>query len=194
MRIGRTHCYALLLPLSFPGLAMAFAEARVEKILFVEPALRLLTQCELIKFDAKQLTCGLGKVRRTVTLARGITVWKGRDYPGVGALRRGDRLDIKLGLDSQSREVAIFIWANFVRVEGVVGLRAARNWVRIHALVPFSIGEISGRPVWARVDGNTVFAGGARPEDLQQGRAVIIIGERLDDGRLRATRIALSRE
>ena len=192
MRIPRTGACAASL-LGMVGLA-AFAQARVEKILFVEPALRLLTQCELRQADAKELTCSLDGFVRRVAISPSITLWKGRDYQGIDALRPGDRLDIKLGLDSQSREVATFIWANMVRVEGVVGLRAARNWVQVHPLIPYSIGQVSEQPILTRVDGTTDFLAGARPEDLQQGRPVIVIGERLSNGRLRATRILLSHQ
>jgi hypothetical protein len=138
MRIMSTRACALLLFLS--GGVAAFAQARVEKIIFVEPPLRLITQCELREIGERELTCSQDGWPRKIALNQGVTVWKGKDR-NAGTLRPGDRLDVKLGLDEQGREVATFIWANFVKVEGVLGVPGTVPWIRVHPLVPYSIGE-----------------------------------------------------
>jgi len=71
-----------------------------------------------------------------------------------------------------------------VKVEGVLGVPGTVPWIRVHPLVPYSIGEVAGAS----------FVGGTRFEDLRQGRPVIVIGERVNDRRIRASRIVLSRE
>jgi hypothetical protein len=175
------------------GGAAVFAEARLEKLIFVDPPLRLITQCELRKIGERELTCNQDGWPRKVALNQGVTVWKGKDR-NASALRAGDRLDIKLGLDEQGHEVATFIWANFVKVEGVLGVPGTVPWIRVHPLVPYSVGEVATEPLYVRVESDATFVGGTRFEDLRQGRPVIVIGERVDDRRIRASRIVLSRE
>jgi hypothetical protein len=179
--------------LAFGGVAAA-ASAPLEKIIFVEPPLRFITQCELREWNDRELTCVREGWPKRVALAPGVTVWKGKDRPDTSSLRAGDRLDIKLGIDSQSREVATFIWANFVKVEGVVGVRDTLHWIRIHPLASEAAGEVAAQPIWVRMDGDTSFVGGKRVDELKQGRPVIVIGERLDERRLRASRVVMSRD
>ena len=191
MRMIRVAAGAVLL--SCCGAAV-HADEETEKILYVDPPMRLITQCELRTWNARELTCERDGVPRTVTFGPGLIVWKGQDRHDTSALRQGDKLDIKLGLDAQSREVATFVWANLVKVEGVVDGAMGNAWVRVRPLVPYSIGEVAAEPVFALLDGSTEFLGGARRRDLRPGRAVIVIGERLDGTRLRANRILPARE
>ena len=184
-------CAILLVCWGVSGRAQAPA---VENIIYVEPVLRLITQCELRQLSRQELTCERDGWPRQVSLARNITIWKGQDRRGIAALRVGDQLDIKLGLDGEGHEVATFIWANLVKIEGVVGRAGAFPWFRVHPLVPFSIGNVAAEPVFALVGPETSFVGKARAADLRQGSPVIIIGERLDNRRLRANRILLARQ
>ena len=184
-------CAILLVCWGAAGSAQAPA---VERVIYVEPALRLVTQCELRALSQQELTCNRDGWPRKVALGGSITVWKGQDRHDITALRLGDRLDIKLGLDARGNEVATFIWANLVKIEGVVGRAGAYPWFRVHPLVPFSIGDVSAEPVFALLGQDTTFVGKASPADLRQGSPVIIIGERLDDRRLRANRILLARQ
>ena len=167
------------------------ANAPVERIIHVDPPLRLLTQCEFRELHNTELTCTLDGWQHSIALDPKTQLWKGRVYPSLTALRPGDLLDIKLGLDSNSREVAIFVWANLVQVEGVLG-RASERWFPVQPLIPHTVGELSDRRIFAWVDNETAIVGGASQRELQEGRAVIVIGERLDNRRIRATRIALS--
>lgn len=183
-------CAILLVCWGVSGRAQAPA---VENIIYVEPVLRLITQCELRQLSRRELTCDRDGWPRKVSLAQSITVWKGQDRPDIAALRLGDRLDLKLGLDAQGQEVATFIWANLVKIEGVVGRARAYPWFRVHPLVPFSIGAIAEEPVFALLGPDTGFVGKARAADLRQGSPVIVIGERLNNRRLRANRIVLAR-
>ena len=191
MRLCRVRACAVLI--SCWGAVIHAGEA-AGKILFVDPPLRLITQCQLRKWNGRELECERDGVSRKVTLGSGLTVWKGQDRSDTSALRQGDMLDIKLGLDARSREVATFIWANLVKVEGVVDGAVGNAWVRVHPLVPYSIGEVTTEPVFALLDRATKFLGGTSAGDLRRGRPVIIIGERLDSTRLRANRILLTRE
>ena len=184
-------CAILLVCWGAAGSAQAPA---VEHVIYVESALRVVTQCELRAFGPRELTCDRDGWPVKVALGRGITVWKGQDRKEVTALRLGDRLDIKLGLDAKGNEVATFIWANLVKIEGVVGRAGAYPWFRVHPLVPYSIGDVSAEPLFALLGPDTTFAGKAGAADLRQGSPVIIIGERLDDRRLRANRILLARQ
>jgi hypothetical protein len=54
--------------------------------------------------------------------------------------------------------------------------------------------KVAREPLSVRVEAGASFVGGTRFEDLRQGRPVIVIGERVDDRRIRASRIVLSRE
>ena len=184
-------CAILLVCWGVSGRAQAPA---VENIIYVEPALRLITQCGLRQLSPRELTCERDGWPRQVSLSKSITVWKGQDRHDIAALRVGDQLDIKLGLDAEGHEVATFIWANLVKIEGVVGRAGAYPWFRVHPLVPFSIGNVAAEPVFALVGRETTFVGEARAADLRQGSPVIIIGERLDNRRLRANRILLVRQ
>ena len=197
MRTFRTRAFALLL-LICGGIAIGSSRLatppRAEKVIFVEPPLRFITQCELRELKEGALTCTRDGFPTQVSLTPDITVWKGKDNAGTSTLQLGDRLDIKMGLDSHSREVATFIWANFVKVEGVVGIRGSRRWLRLQPLVPFSLGEVSDEPVWVHVDGETTFIGGAPETGLRQGRPVIVIGQRWGNRRVQASRIVLAPE
>lgn len=194
MRIRSAQACVCLSLLLCGGAVAAAPQAQLEKIIFVEPPLRFITQCELREWNEHELTCLRDGWPARIAIAPNVTVWKGKDYPDTSTLRSGDRLDIKMGVDAQSREVATFIWANFVKLEGVVGLRDTLHWTRVQPLVNSETGQLADQPVWVRIDAATVFVGGARSQDLRQGRAVIIIGERLDDRRIRASRIVMTRQ
>ena len=121
-------CAILLVWWGVSGRAQAPA---VENIIYVEPVLRLITQCELRQLSPRELTCERDGWPRQVSLSKNITVWKGQDRRDIAALRGGDQLDIKLGLDAEGHEVATFIWANLVKIEGVVGRAGAGKTARI---------------------------------------------------------------
>jgi hypothetical protein len=173
----------------------AAADNGEEKILFVEAPLRLVSQCELREVKRGAITCLRDGSPFTIALAVNATVWKGQDRHDTSTLRPGDRLDMRLGIDADSREVATFVWANLTKVEGVIGAPPIGGplWVSVYPLVPGAIGEVSNRPLYAYIDAATTFLAGARRGDLRRGRAVIVIGERLDDRRIRANRILLAR-
>jgi hypothetical protein len=78
----------------------AFAQARVEKIIFVEPPLRLITQCELREIGERELTCSQDGWPRKIALNQGVTVWKGKDR-NAGTL--GPATDWMSSWDSTSR-------------------------------------------------------------------------------------------
>lgn len=168
------------------------ANAPVERVIYIDPPLHLLTQCVFRELKNDVLTCTLDGWPRSVALGPKAPLWKGKDYPDLTALRTGDLLDIKLGLDSNSREVATFIWANLVQIEGVLGKPGGGQWFSVQPLIPYTVGELSGQRVFAWVDRDTTIVGGSSTRELQAGRAVIVIGERWDNQRIRATRIALS--
>ncbi len=168
------------------------ANAPVERVIYVDPPLRLLTQCKFRELRNRLLTCTLDGWPRSVAIGPKAPLWKGKDYPDLTSLRPGDLLDIKLGRDSGSREVATFVWANLVQVEGVLGRPGGRKWFSVQPLIPYSVGELSSQRVFAWVDRDTTIVGGVNKGELREGRTVIVIGERLDNRRIRATRIALS--
>jgi hypothetical protein len=181
---------ALLLLLAC--LLLARGDKPITKVIFVEPVLRFLTQCEFTGISNGQVNCQREGLTSAISLSQNVTIWKGTDRHDAQALSKGDMLDIKLGLDAESQEVATFIWANLVRIEGVAGRRAGRSWLRVHPLVPFSVGELAGQPVFAFIDGNTSITGPAKLDTLPQGTPLIVIGERLDNQRIRATRVLVS--
>lgn len=168
--------------------ATSAADRDRERLIFVEPPLRVLTQCELETARRDELICVRNGWPRTVALTREVIVWRGRDSVGTGALRRGDILDIRMGLDKSGREVAQFIWANLVKVEGVVR-HTGRGWIRVAAVITGTIGEVEERGVLVTLPRDTQFLGGATPADLRRDRAVIVIGRRVADGRVEAARV-----
>ncbi len=170
----------------------ANAYAPAERIMFVEPPLRILTQCEFREIRSGKLTCSQDGWPRDIAVAATTPMWKGKDFSDLRGLTPGDLLDIKLGIDSDSHDVALFIWANLVSLEGVLGRPAGSRWFLVHPLIPFSIGKVSDEPIFAWVDNSTSILGGSGTGAMRQGVPVIVIGERLDARRIRATRIALS--
>ena len=174
--------------IGFFAAASPAADRDHERLIFVEPPLRVLTQCELESAREGELTCRRNGWSRKVPLPRRITVWRGRDSVGVGALRPGDMLDIRMGIDEAGHEQAQFIWANLVKVEGVVRY-AGRGWIQVLPLIPATIGELETQPVVVTFSRSTEFLGGASMSDLQRNRTVIVIGQRVVDGRVEAARV-----
>ncbi|MCC6538714.1 MAG: hypothetical protein IT162_14255 [Bryobacterales bacterium] len=163
---------------------------RDPSIIYVDPPLRVVSACELRKLGRTSLICQRDGVEREVRISRQTKVWKGRDLPGAAALQPGDWLDIKLGVGDDGRETAAFIWANLVKVEGVIGPRVARNWVYFYPLKPATVGDLDPAPVLLNYDGRTEFIGGVAA--VRPRTPAIVIGQRLDQERVYATRMVIS--
>lgn len=162
---------------------------RDPSIIYVDPPLRVVSACELRTLKSTSLVCQRDGVEREVRISRQTKVWRGRDLPDTTALQSGDWLDIKLGVGDDGREGALFIWANLVKVEGVIGARVARNWVYFYPLKPATVGDLDPSPVLMNYDGRTEFIGGS--QTVRPRTPAIVIGQRLDQERVYATRVVL---
>lgn len=192
MRFSGRNCYVCILAAAAVVTAVALAADTHERILFVDPPLRVLTQCEFESARPGELQCSRDGWSRPVPLAARVTVWRGADYQGTGALRRGDILDIRLGIDPASgREEAQFIWANLVKVEGVIRY-AGRGWLQVSPLIPGTIGELAPEAVYVRIpaDAQSVPSGRrALLASLRPGQPVVVIGLRTGHNRVQASRL-----
>lgn len=183
----------LRLLIGLAAFSLQAADQDRERLIFVEPPLRVLTQCELETAREGELTCRRNGWSRKVALAPKVGVWRGRDSQGVASLRPGDMLDVRMGIDEAGREIARFIWANLVKVEGVVQY-AGRGWLQVLPLIPATIGELESKPVLVSLPRSAEFLGGATLADVRRNRTVIIIGHRVADGRVEAARILAGRK
>lgn len=161
-----------------------------DRAVLVEPPVRLITQCELTAVRNEDLLCREDGHTREIRLPMRITVWRSMDSEGTASLRIGDMLDIKMSVDESGREVAQFIWANLVKVEGVIR-GWGRGWIEV---VEIGTGPRRGRmSTRVSLSPDTQFLGGTRLRDLHTGRPVVVIGMRHDDERVEAARILAGR-
>lgn len=75
-------------------------------------------------------------------------------------------------------------------MEGVIGARVAQNWVYFYPVKPATVGEVEPSPLLMNYDRRTEFIGG-QPA-VRSRTAAIVIGQRLDDERVYATRVVMS--
>lgn len=192
MRLSRRGKFVCILVVAAAAAALALAANNThERILFVEPPLRVLTQCVFESARPGELHCSRDGWSRPVPLAAQVTVWRGADFRGTGALRRGDILDIRLGIEpSTGREEAQFIWANLVKVEGVIRY-AGRGWLQVAPLIPGTIGELASEAVYVGIPAGAhlVPAGPRHTANLRRGQPVVVIGLRTGHNRVQASRL-----
>jgi hypothetical protein len=107
-------------------------------------------------------------------------------------LEPGDLLDIRLAPDGKGGELATAIWANLVKIEGVIGAKGS-GWVELFPFEPQFTGTAGTQPVRFLLDGQTELAASITTHDLHAGRAALVVGYRGNEGVVRATKVILGR-
>lgn len=115
-------------------------------------------------------------------------VWRGTERHDFSALRVGDEVIIRYRLDTSLRAVVVKLWANIDKVEGrITAVRSDGFQVDQNNDAPPESGYRRGlREVI--YDSGTQWED-SLPEDLRAGRDVFVIGLRLRDNVLEATRV-----
>jgi hypothetical protein len=187
LRIGAATTLLTCVLAAVYGLAQPVKAAAGERMIFVDPPLRTISQCMLAAIRETVLVCRERGAVRLVRLSRDAVVWKGSDQRGTAALRPGDLLDIKLQLDpATQREVGTFVWANLVKREGTV-----RRWEPSRFFLSGGAGQ---RQTEVLLDGETEFLQGRSSDTAPKpGSAAIVIGLRLDRNTVKATRVLFAR-
>lgn len=152
---------------------------------------RAVTQCTLISRSGSTLYCSENGMPQTVFVSQKVSVWKGSDFDSVSILEPGDIIDARLE-PYGSIYVATQIWANLVKIEGIIGGLAA-GWIEMFPFEPRTAETTSRIPIMMKFDESTQIPPGISAKDLRTGRAAIIIGHRKKDGSIQATRIILGR-
>ncbi len=177
-----------LMMVFFTGPWSAPDKPRDPSVIYVDPPQRLVSACELRELRPSSVICQRDGVEREIRYWRQTKVWKGGDAREATALKPGDWLDLRLGLGDDGREGALFIWANLVKVEGVIGAAVQRNWVYFYPLKPATVGDLDPSPVLLHYDNRTEFIGGGG-RGIRNRTPAIVIGQRLDKQRVYATRL-----
>ena len=115
-------------------------------------------------------------------------IWRGKDYHDFAVLQRGDEVDIRYRNDAQGRAVVMDLWANIDKVEGRI-TRVAHDGFQVDE--NYSAPAESG---YRRAVREIVYDSRTQWEDslaldLRVGRDVFVIGLKLPNGKLEATRV-----
>jgi hypothetical protein len=115
-------------------------------------------------------------------------IWRGKDYHDFSVLQLGDEVDIRYRNDAQGRAVVIDLWANIDKVEGRI-MRVGRDGFQVDE--NHSAPQESG---YRRGLREIIYDSATRWEDsladdLRVGRDVFVIGLKLPNGKLEATRV-----
>jgi hypothetical protein len=115
-------------------------------------------------------------------------IWRGKDYQDFAVLQRGDEVDIRYRNDAQGRAVVMDLWANIDKVEGRI-THVARDGFQVDE--NHSALQESG---YRRGLREIIYDSGTQwedslAEDLRVGRDVFVIGLKLPNGKLEATRV-----
>lgn len=115
-------------------------------------------------------------------------IWRGKDYHDFSVLQVGDEVDIRYRNDAPSGAVVIDLWANIDKVEGRI-MRVGRDGFQVDE--NYSADPSSG---YRRGLREIVYDSGTQwedslAEDLKAGRDVFVIGLKLPNGKLEATRV-----
>src|SRR6516225_9384818 len=115
-------------------------------------------------------------------------IWRGKDYHDFAVLQRGDEVDIRYRNDAQGRAVVLDMWSNIDKVDGRI-TRVARDGFQVDE--NYSASPESG---YRRGLREIIYDSGTQwedslAEDLRVGRDVFVIGLKLPNGKLEATRV-----
>jgi len=124
----------------------------------------------------------------TITLAAGARVWKKTTSQDFSAIRIGDEITVRGYRVAQGELSATDVYANITRITGVI-TKVNRDQFEVNVY------NVSGKPrgelTTVIVDGQTVTSRNLSlsMSEVQRGRYVEIIGLKLPDGKVVATRV-----
>jgi hypothetical protein len=171
-----------------PPLPPDFPRDQAERAAYRRTPFDSIVGCRFVAVEAGSLLCSDGGQPRSIRIAPGCIVWKGSEARDFAAVRSGDTLDIRIRRDSGAAD---YVWVNIAKAEGEI--RAIRQGG--FDITPFSttdrLGLLEGQNIAVKVSGKTELPNGFRLQPALVGRAVMIIGLRLEDGSIEASRITL---
>jgi Domain of unknown function (DUF5666) len=124
----------------------------------------------------------------TITLATGARIWKKTTSQDFSAVRVGDEISVRGHRVSQGELVATQVYVNITRITGrITNVNGNEFEVDIFDVS----GKRRGETTTVIVDAQTVTGRDVSlsMSDLQKGRYVEIIGLKLPDGKIAATRV-----
>ena len=117
-------------------------------------------------------------------------IWRSKDYHDFSVLQVGDEVSIRYRNDAPSRAVVIKLWANAGKVEGRI-TSVGRDEFQVDE--NYNAAPDSGYRRGLRevaYDSGTGWVD-SLAKDLKVGRDVFVIGLKLRDGKLEATRVTV---
>jgi hypothetical protein len=115
-------------------------------------------------------------------------IWRGKDYHDFAVLQRGDEVDIRYRNDAQGRAVVLDLWANIDKVEGRI-MRVGRDGFQVDESHSASLESGYRRGLREIIYDSGTQWEDSLAEDLRVGRDVFVIGLKLPNGKLEATRV-----
>jgi hypothetical protein len=191
---------AQVAPADWPNYARDLAGTKYSPLDQITPASRRISAQELAEVSRVSRMGTVVAVQRqnlymyspegplTVTLGKGVDVWKKTKRLDLADIEAGDTILVSGIIDSTGKLIADTVWANFNSFFGlIVSVNGNQYQVVLHRP------ELSGERLTVILDENVVNAFGKPlpPTDIQVGRFVQTIGMNRSDGNIEATKVVV---